>query len=73
MPYDKKLHFGAGFVIALAGSFYDGPAFGFCCAVIAGLWKEVYDEYSYRGFDGRDLAYTCAGGLFGALAMGVIK
>ncbi len=73
MPHDKKLHTAAGFVIALAGSLLEGPAIGLCCAVIAGLGKEVADEIVYSGFDIEDFLYTCAGGLLGAVLMGAIK
>ena len=73
MPHDKKLHTAAGFVIALVGSFLGGPAIGLCFAVIAGLGKELADEIVYGGFDIEDFWYTCAGGLLGAVLMGVMK
>lgn len=50
IPSDKLLHLIAGAVIA---AFF---------AAIAGVAKEAFDQYRYKGWDWLDLAYTMAGG-----------
>lgn len=60
---DKLLHFIAGMLIA--GGVGIIPCFAnyaFIVAVVAGVAKEVYDEFSYGGWDSIDLLYTAIGG-----------
>lgn len=67
---DKKLHFAGSALIAGGVQAYSQDwrvAMGSCMAV--GLAKEIYDEYDYGGFDGKDLAYDLAGCVTGTLLM----
>lgn len=60
---DKLLHLIAGMLIA--GAIGIIPCFAnyaFIVAVVAGVAKEVYDEFSYGGWDSLDLLYTAIGG-----------
>ena len=62
IPYDKKLHFLAGAIIALiaivvTSNFRIGLAAGF----IAGVAKEIYDQITYGGFDIEDMIATWLG------------
>lgn len=63
IPADKLLHFVAGMLIA--GAIGIIPCFAnyaLIVAVVAGVAKEVYDEFSYGGWDSLDLLYTAIGG-----------
>ncbi len=73
MPHDKKLHTAAGFVIALAGSFFYAPAFGLCCAVIAGLLVVLFDITRYDDIDLNLFLLTSASGLLGAILTEALK
>lgn len=60
---DKLLHFIAGMLIAgIVGIIPCFANYAFIVAVIAGVAKEVYDEFSYGGWDSLDLLYTALGG-----------
>ncbi len=60
---DKLLHFIAGMLIAgVVGVIPCFTNYAFIVAVIAGVVKEVYDEFSYGGWDSLDLLYTAIGG-----------
>lgn len=65
MAYDKKLHVGAGLLIAIAGGCLFTPDAGLVLAAFAGLLKEVRDDDVYGDFDPLDLAATLVGGLAG--------
>ena len=70
---DKKLHFSAG---SIAGAFgYDmsyqrhqnktkAIITGICTSLVAGVAKEVYDNYQGGLFDKRDILATGMGGVF---------
>ena len=73
MPYDKKLHAAAGFIIALAGGCLFFPLAGLAFATAAGFFKEVRDWVVYRGFDELDCLATWAGGLLGYIVAEAIK
>ena len=62
IPYDKKLHFLAGFIIALLGDVIIDPITGLGFAIAAGIAKECYDDYSYGVFDIKDMIATWIGG-----------
>ena len=64
MPYDKKLHFLCGFIIALLIGLYN-PAYGLYAGVTAGVAKEIYDYYDYGLFDKMDMLFTWAGAVIG--------
>lgn len=60
---DKLLHFIAGMIIAgVVGIIPCFANYALIVAVIAGVAKEVYDEFSYGGWDSLDLLYTAIGG-----------
>lgn len=60
---DKLLHFIAGMIIAgVVGIIPCFANYALIVAVIAGVAKEVYDEFSYGGWDSFDLLYTAIGG-----------
>ena len=66
IPYDKYLHFLAGFIIAvLVSTVTEYPVFGLAAAVFAGFMKEMRDWGCYQGFDRMDMLATWAGGAVG--------
>ncbi len=65
IPYDKALHFLAGFLIALIGGALTDPITGIGFAIGAGILKECYDHYTYGVFDVKDMVATWIGGLVG--------
>lgn len=65
IPVDKKLHFIAGFLIALIGGFLTDPITGVGFAIAAGVFKECYDSYNDGKFDPVDMIVTWVGGLVG--------
>ena len=73
MPFDKKLHFAAGFLIALFFGAVFIPIAGFVLAFIAGISKELLDDVRYSGYDWKDMAVTWAGGLAGYIIMEVLQ
>jgi hypothetical protein len=75
-PVDKMLHFGAGYIIGSATSAitYDFKInnhieLGIGAATLAGLGKEIRDQYVYQGFDVMDAVATVAGGVCGSLTI----
>ena len=72
IPYDKKLHFGAGLLIAILAGFAYVPAFGLWLAVAAGVMKEIRDWCIYKAPDWKDMVCTWAGGLVGWVLLGVV-
>jgi len=76
MARDKKLHFIAGFIIALIGSFiFKGftpfyPLIGFTLGIIAGAGKELIWDYSLgKGTpEFQDFLATVGGSVAGAIA-----
>ena len=65
MGYDKKLHLLAGLGIAIIFGWHN-PLIGLATGFLAGIGKELYDEYDYGGFDKYDMFATWAGSLLGA-------
>ena len=74
IPYDKKLHVGAGVVIGTWGTFAGNSMnwkpeksalLGITSATVAGVGKELWDEIEYGGWDWRDLGATMIGGTIG--------
>lgn len=61
---DKLLHFIAGTLIAAFFAIVFPCTANWCIvfAFVAGLAKEIIDQYRYKGWDFLDLAYTVAGG-----------
>lgn len=59
---DKQLHFGVSSIIGGTAYYYTESAFKSMvgCTIVGGL-KEAYDEVSYGGFDGEDLAWDVVG------------
>ena len=72
IPYDKKLHFLAGLLIAILAGLVFTPAAGLVAAMVAGVLKEIRDWYVYRGSDWKDMVCTWAGGLVGWILLEVI-
>lgn len=73
MKKDKLLHFIAGITVCLGAVliYYCiiksiSASLGFVAGLVAGIAKELYDEYDYGGFDYVDMFYTWAGSLLGA-------
>ena len=62
MSYDKKLHFIAGFVLCLGFGVFSDIYTGIGAAVVAGIMKECYDQYTYDGADWKDMLATWCGG-----------
>lgn len=65
IPSDKLLHFIAGAMIASFFALVVPYTARVCVlfAAVAGIAKEVFDQYRYKGWDWLDLTYTIAGGL----------
>ena len=62
MEKDKILHFIAGIIVSLGATFiYYGITqsvntfAGLSAGILAGIGKELYDEYDYGGFDKYDM------------------
>ena len=60
IPLDKLLHFLTGYMIADIAEPIGFWSVGI--ALLAGLLKEVYDQWKYGGFDLRDMLMTFVGG-----------
>ncbi len=69
---DKVLHFLAGFIITALIGFAISLEYGILAGVMAGVLKEIYDEYKYGGFDSKDLIATLIGVVSGALVVHLI-
>jgi hypothetical protein len=69
IPYDKKLHLLAGFLICIIGTvIFHNVLIGFGLSVLAGLLKELRDKLSEKGTcELLDFIYTALGGLIGTL------
>jgi len=75
-PIDKMLHFGAGYIIGSATSamtynfkINNHIELGIGAATLAGLGKEITDQYVYKGFDVMDAVATVAGGVCGTMCI----
>lgn len=74
IPYDKILHFLAGFGIAtMVYVITENALYGLFAAAFAGLMKELRDWGVYRGFDPADMLTTWAGGIAGWLLMKLVR
>ena len=62
---DKIYHTIAGFIITLIVGLYFGVGYGLIMGALAGVAKEAYDEYSYRGADFFDFFATLLGTFLG--------
>lgn len=78
IPYDKKLHFLAGFIIAVAigliayfVNFGNFIILGIAVSFASGIGKEIRDEYVYGGFDLKDMVVTWIGALVGGLMLSI--
>lgn len=57
---DKQLHFGVSTVIGgTMQTLTEDPMISMASCLGIGLAKETYDEYSYGGFDNKDLISRC--------------
>ena len=68
MPYDKKLHFAAGFIISLIGGIIS-TEYAIFLPIVAGIAKELYDLLDYGKYDYKDMLATWAGGAAGCLIL----
>ena len=73
MAYDKRLHFAAGLLVAIAVGLACAPVYGLVAAFVAGVLKEARDWFTYRDFDEKDAVFTWLGGLLGMVITGAIK
>ena len=80
MAYDKKLHFIAGLCITCIAVLLCYMCYGTSnlwlglgCGMVAGVAKEIYDEYDYGGFDYVDMLVTWLGAISGAGLVYVIS
>ncbi len=72
ISYDKFLHFGACFLIALVLYPLIGW-WGVGAAVAAGVGKELYDLHDYGLFSWWDIVADIAGTAVGAIIIAIIK
>lgn len=72
IPYDKQLHLIAGATISAGtyavvhyntGNKTTATFAAVGVTALAGISKELYDQYSYGGFDWKDFGATMAGGI----------
>ena len=77
---DKKLHFMAGALVSTATYDYvftktksKKKAFIYSVAssIIAGLGKELLDQYNYGSFDNKDLLATALGGVSATITINI--
>ena len=68
---DKACHFMAGLIIAIVFSLLFTPVTGVFAGVFAGIAKEIYDEFTYGGFDFWDLFATVSGSALGAVLVDI--
>lgn len=73
MAYDKKLHFTAGLIIAIACGFMFNAYYALLAAFCAGIAKEIYDLYDYGKFDWRDMVVTWLGGFVGFIILKALE
>lgn len=69
---DKVKHFILGLIITLLVGFIFSLEYGILVGVSAGVFKEVWDEYTYGGFDAKDLIATLLGVVVGTLIISMI-
>ena len=70
---DKIYHFIAGLAIAIIGSIILSPIEGIGLAIMAGVFKECYDHYTYDVFDVKDMVATWIGGAVGFALVSLIN
>lgn len=71
--HDKRLHFIAGLVIALVCSPFLGVTAGIAMAIIAGVVKEVCDNYRHGRPELADFIFTAIGGLIGGTTFNIVR
>jgi len=69
LAYDKKLHFGAGLLIAILAGLLFNSLYGLALAIVAGIGKEIYDYFDYGKPDVTDAIATWIGGVVGYMVM----
>lgn len=70
---DKIFHILAGFVIGFAVFNFYGSAYALISVIVAGVGKELYDEYiGGSGFEFFDLFATLIGGVAGIMVYGMV-
>ena len=73
IPKDKLYHFIAGFIICILFSIINDPITGIGGAIVAGVMKECYDQYSYGKFDVADMIATWIGGAVGFAIVSLVQ
>lgn len=73
IPFDKKLHFLCGFLIAVIMGFIIDPITGLGLSIAAGIGKECYDDYDYGKYDIADMIATWIGGAVGFALVSLIN
>jgi len=75
MQPDKIQHLLGGFIICVVTGLLLPAWYGLCATILAGLAKEIYDHFrpNGTGFDIKDLAATCLGGVVGYLILIIFK
>ena len=69
IPADKALHFIAGGLVTavMAIIIPSVENYAFIFAILAGVGKEIFDDYTNGGFDGNDTIATTIGGIVAQL------
>ena len=57
-PYDKCLHYMAGFFLALIGIHFLRDELAFAFVLIFAIGKEIRDHIKYKGYDVTDIIFT---------------
>lgn len=73
IPFDKKLHFLCGFIIALVMGFVIDPITGLGLAIVAGIGKECYDDYHDKKIEVADAVATAIGGCVGFAIVSLVQ
>ena len=72
MPYDKKLHFRCGCIIALLIGLYN-PIYGLATGIAVGVAQEICDYYNYGLFDKYDMLTTWVGAVIGTCLCMIVQ
>lgn len=60
LPHDKALHSVYGTIVYMLWSWVAGPIVGILVTLGVAVVKEMWDKYSYGGWDWKDIGATVA-------------